>query len=272
MDKGIHFISGLPRSGSTLLSALLRQNTKIHANITSPVGSIFLSALHEMSEKNEGAVFINDERRREVLLGIFKGFYYDIHEDKTVFDTNRLWCSKLPTLRALYPQAKVICCVRDVPWIYDSVERLVRRNALQPSKIFNFQAAGTVYDRFDGLNRSDGLIGFAWTALRQAYFSEEADRLLLITYETLTQNPAKAMDAIYSFVELPSFKHDFDNIEFDAIEFDQRLGTPGLHTVGKKVKYESRKSSVLPPELFQRVAGDNFWKDPMKNLHGAKII
>ncbi|MGI4764644.1 MAG: sulfotransferase, partial [Janthinobacterium lividum] len=33
----MHFISGLPRSGSTLLAALLRQNPTVHAHISSPV-------------------------------------------------------------------------------------------------------------------------------------------------------------------------------------------------------------------------------------------
>jgi hypothetical protein len=31
MLNGIHFISGLPRSGSTLLAALPRQNPRFHA-------------------------------------------------------------------------------------------------------------------------------------------------------------------------------------------------------------------------------------------------
>ncbi|MEG3936419.1 MULTISPECIES: sulfotransferase [unclassified Microcoleus] len=33
-----HFISGLPRSGSTLLAALLRQNPRFHGAMTSPLG------------------------------------------------------------------------------------------------------------------------------------------------------------------------------------------------------------------------------------------
>ena len=37
MPAATHFISGLPRSGSTLLSALLRQNPSFHADISSPV-------------------------------------------------------------------------------------------------------------------------------------------------------------------------------------------------------------------------------------------
>jgi len=271
LDKGIHFISGLPRSGSTLLSALLRQNPELHANITSPVGSLAVTALHEMSDAHEGAVFVDDERRKAVLRGIFRGYYHDVHAVKTVFDTNRMWSCKLPTLRQLYPAAKMICCVREMPWIYDSIERLIRRNALLPSKLFGFEASGTVYDRFEALNRSNGLIGFAWTGLRQAFYSDDASNLLLVTFETLTRDPARALDAIYRFIDVLPFQHDFDNVEFDACEFDRRLGTPGLHNVRKQVRPEPR-STILPPDLFHRVAGDSFWKDPAQNTHGAQII
>ncbi|MBD9680249.1 sulfotransferase, partial [Pseudomonas sp. PDM18] len=36
--QNFHFISGLPRSGSTLLSAILLQNPRFHAGMSSPVG------------------------------------------------------------------------------------------------------------------------------------------------------------------------------------------------------------------------------------------
>jgi sulfotransferase len=39
-----------------------------------------------------------------------------------VFDTNRSWCARLPLLTSLFPEAKVICCVRDIPWIFDSID------------------------------------------------------------------------------------------------------------------------------------------------------
>ena len=47
----------------------------------------------------------------------FGGYYADIHREKLVFDTNRLWCAKLALIAALFPHAKVICCARDVPWV-----------------------------------------------------------------------------------------------------------------------------------------------------------
>ena len=36
---------------------------------------------------------------------------------QVVFDTNRAWCARLPLLRTLFSEAKVICCVRNVAWV-----------------------------------------------------------------------------------------------------------------------------------------------------------
>lgn len=271
MRHGIHFISGLPRSGSTLLAAILQQNPHFHAGMTSPVGSLFTALLRQMSQENEAAVFIDDEQRRDVLTAIFDAYYRREQETKLVFDTNRLWCSKLPALVQLFRDAKVICCVRQVPWILDSIERLVRRNSLEPSGIFKFDPAGTVYSRVEGLGTGSGMVGFAWNALREAYFGEHSDRLLLVTYETLTRDPQRAMAAIYDFIGETPFAHDFENVCYDAPEFDARLGTPGLHRVGRVVRANERKT-ILPPDLFRRVEPDSFWLDPALNRNGVKIV
>ncbi len=272
MDNGLHFISGLPRSGSTLLAALLRQNPRVHAAMTSPVGSLFTALLREMSQGNETAVFLDDARRATLLRGLFEGYYRDVHPDRLVFDTNRLWASKLPPLTALYPEARMVCCVRHVPWVLDSIERLVRRNRFELSKIFNFEPGGTVYSRIEGLGGGNGMVGFAWNALREAYFGEEADRLLLVQYETLTATPQLALDAVYDFIGAPRFTHDPDAVEYaEAAEFDARLGTPGLHAVGRRVQPRTR-ATILPPDLFRRFEQDSFWRDPALNLRGVRVV
>src|SRR3954469_14395277 len=112
MQCGVHFISGLPRPGSTLPAAVLRQNPHFHAGMSSPVGSLFMAMQAAMSRRNEAAVFIDESQKRELLKGIFDNYYHAVHPHKVVFDTNRAWCSKLPTLVNLFPESKVICCVR----------------------------------------------------------------------------------------------------------------------------------------------------------------
>ena len=191
MKGAIHFISGLPRSGSTLLSAILGQNPRFDAGITGPVGSLVEAMLRNMSMSNETAVFITDRQREALLRAVFAARYGDVPAEHVVFDTNRLWCTKLPLIAALFPQARVIGCVRDVPWVLDSIERLVRKNNFQPSGIFNFEPGGTVYSRAEALGGAGGMVGYAFNALREPFFGEQTDRLMLLTYETLTADPAR---------------------------------------------------------------------------------
>ena len=129
MNNRQHFISGLPRSGSTLLAALLRQNPRFSAGMSSPVYSLFRAMLNETSARNEGAVFIDNEIRKRLLMGVFDAYYHDAAPETVIFDTNRGWTTKLSALVELFPGAKIICCVRNPAWILDSVERLIRRNA-----------------------------------------------------------------------------------------------------------------------------------------------
>ena len=131
-----HFISGLPRSGSTLLAAILRKNPRFHAGMSSLLGGLVGSLLGEMSGRNEFSVFIDDAQRQRVLCGVIENCYAGIPND-VIFDTSRTWCARMALLKTLVPGAKVIACVRQMPWVLDSVERLIRRNALQPSSIFN---------------------------------------------------------------------------------------------------------------------------------------
>ncbi len=272
MERKIHFISGLPRSGSTLLSAILRQNPRIHAGMSGPVAGLFNALQTEMSGKNEFSVFISDAHRQGVLKGLVENFYAIQTDAPVVFDTHRLWCTKIAALGELFPDARVIACVREVPWVVDSVERLVRKNKYQPSSIFNYQAGGTVYARVDHLTEKDGLIGFAYRALKEAFFGECTQRLMLLQYETLVNDPARVLRAVYDFIGEPRFEHDFEHVTFDdGVSFDQRAGTPGLHDVRARVGPTTRKT-ILPPDLFRRFANESFWRHPDAQQQNVLIV
>ena len=271
MQNGIHFISGLPRSGSTLLAAILRQNPRFHAGMTGPVGSMYMALEGAMSRRNETAVFIDEEQRRRLLAGIFSSYYGPLQEQKLVFDTNRVWCSKLPALSRLFPNARVICCVRHIGWIMDSIERLLRRNAFQLSGMFGFEPGSTVYNRINRLAGGDGMVGYALDALKEGFFGEDGARMILVEYQALTRAPQQTLELLYRMLGEPWFAHDFDNVEYNADEFDMALGTPGLHKVRRKVEWVERQT-VLPPELFDRFRNDMFWRQPNLNLRNVPII
>ncbi len=239
--------------------------------MTSPVGAIYLAMQGAVSRKNEAAVFIDEDQKRALLSGVFENYYHAIGAQKLVFDTNRIWCSKMPQLAQHFPKAKVICCVRHVPWIIDSIERLERRNVFDLSGIFGFEAGGTVYSRANRLAASDGMVGYAIDALREAFYGEHADRLILVTYEALTRDPAGTLAHLYEFIGEPAFAHDFNDVAYDAPEFDAALASPGLHTVRKQVSFIERPT-LLPPDLFARFENDAFWMRPELNVRGVPVI
>ncbi|MGB3124234.1 MAG: sulfotransferase [Pseudomonas sp.] len=256
-----HFISGLPRSGSTLLSAILLQNPRFHAGMTSPVGSLFCSVLDQCSAGSEFGAVIDTHMRRRLLRGLFDSYYADKADKPVVFDTNRLWSSRLPAINDLFPQAKVIACVRNVAWVMDSLERLYRANPFENTKLFVDAAErNTVYSRCETLAQRNRLVGFAWAALKEAYYGEHADSLLIIDYDLLSQAPERVMRLVYDFIDEPWFEHDFDNLAYDAPAFDQALGVSGLHKVQPKVRLQTRRT-ILPPDLFQQYAELSFWLD-----------
>jgi sulfotransferase len=256
-----HFISGLPRSGSTLLSAILLQNPRFHAGMTSPVGALFSGVLEQCSAGSEFGAVIDTDMRRRLLRGLLDAYYADKADKPVVFDTNRQWSSRLPAISDLFPKAKVIACVRNVAWVMDSLERLYRANPYENTKLFGDAVErNTVYSRCETLAQRNRLVGFAWAALKEAYYGEHADSLLIVDYDLLTQAPERVLRLVYDFIGEPWFEHDFEHLAYDAPAFDQALGVAGLHKVKPKVALQSRRT-ILPPDLFKQYADLSFWLD-----------
>jgi sulfotransferase len=272
MQNAVHFISGLPRSGSTLLAAILRQNPRVHAGMSSPLGGLFRHLMQGMSPRGELSVMMTSEQRENVLRGLFDNYYQDIHPTKVVFDTNRLWCSKMGAIAKLFPEARVIVCVRNLVWIMDSFERILRKEPLLVSKMFRPRDAATVHTRVGSLASPVGTVGFAWNAVQEAFWGEHADRLLVVDYEALAHEPARTIKCIYDALGLPAFDHDFENVSYeDGGAVDAQLGVPGLHTVTGKVELVERPT-ILPPDLYQRFSGRNFWRRPRANTRNVTIV
>lgn len=254
------FISGLPRSGSTLLAGLLRQNKEWHAAMSSPVSNLMNSCLEQIGAGSEFYTFFDEARRRALVESIFTSYYQAQSNKSIIFDTSRLWTARLHQLVELFDDVKIICCVRNPAWVMDSFERIYRKNPFDYSRMFSPNNRMTVYSRCESLAQANGTLGSAWTGLKEAYYGEFSERLLLLDYDILTQFPSKSMDLVYQFLGVDAFSHDFQNVEYEENEFDQKLGVKGLHTVKREVKFSPRKT-VLPPDLFKKYSEMAFWLD-----------
>lgn len=254
----IFFISGLPRSGSTLLGSILRQNPEVSAGMTSPMYSLVSGLSPRLSNANEFNASISDGARLRLLRGLFQNFYADLGGG-VVFDANRRWTAKLPLLLQLFPETRFVCCVRPIPEIVQSFEALFAARPAELSRMVNFEPETNVYTRADHLMAGAGVVGFSLNALKEAIFGPWSDRLMLISYANLCARPDEVMAGVYEFLQLERFAHDFGDVVFDAEAYDRGMGLPGLHRIRRAVKAQPRELS-LPPDLIARLSAPCFWE------------
>ena len=149
----------------TLTGAILRQNPDVHAGMSSPIAPLFENIVAQVSAGSELAPMVDGAQRARLLRGPFESYYAD-RPERVILDTNRSWTAQLPALRRLFPDAKLICCVRDVAWVMDSLERQFRGKAFENTRLFASNAErASVYTRLEALAGPNRLVGHAWQAL-----------------------------------------------------------------------------------------------------------
>ena len=254
-----NFISGLPRSGSTLLASILNQNPAFYASIISPMGPVLAAIRTAYSPGQETHIMWTDEQRGAVLEAAFDA-YYSAKLDKVIFDTNRRWCADASVLAKVFPESRIICCVREPAHIVDSFERMFRKSPLIASTIIQCDVHATVVQRVQCLLKDTGVVGYAMNSLRDAFYGPENGRLFLMDYMDLARNPADSMRLLHSFLGLKWFEYDFENIKqvVGAAEFDRSIGLPGLHDLMPRVTLEPRKT-VLSPNIIAALPAA-FWR------------
>lgn len=259
--KQYYFISGLPRSGSTLLSGILRQNPDFYADISSPLPDVVGATIDAISISHNN-VLVGEEQRKNVIHGIFNGYYQHI-ERPVIFDSSRYWTQKTNTLQSLFPYTKILCPVRDIVSILNSFEIILSKNPFH-TKILTTNN-NNVFARCDEMmDKNVGNISKPWLHLKEAY-ALNPDMIHFIEYKNLCEDPEKTMRGVYEFLEKPYYSHDYENVEYSNEAFDSGVNMKDLHTIRRKVEYKPPRT-VLPPEVVKKYNDMNmeFWRPNQK--------
>mgnify|MGYP003110297442 CR=1 FL=1 len=261
MHKNYYFIAGLPRSGSTLLSAILKQNPNFHADIASALSPLCISAIDSI-EVSDNKFNIGEEQRKNIILSIFEGYYK--HVDKPIiFDSFRIWTKNTSLLKYLFPNTKILCPVRDIHEIIDSFERIWSKNPLYNADMVKI--THNVYARAECLmERNSGIIARPLNLLKESH-AAYPEMIYFIEYNDLCKNPEKTIRGVYNFLEMPYYDHDYENVEYSNEKFDEKINVKGMHTVRKKVEYVPKKLSI-PKDLINLYKNLEFWRDEKKSM------
>jgi sulfotransferase len=262
MDPQIHFVSCLPRSGSTLLLNILGQNPGHYVTPTSGMIEIFMAVKNGWKNflefKAEGLEKIKP-RIDGALKGIIHGYFdKEFEAGKVVFDKSRGWPNYIEHLEeALGRKVKLLVTVRDVREICASFEKIYRKREIDYDYALGdaFFKTQTVQGRCEHLLSDGGVVGLTINRVRDALARGMGDRLLLIPYRALTSHSAQSLDLIHGALGLEPFEYDFDKIEQITHENDIYHGMR-LHVIQPQVKPNEKPSwpDILPKKYAAEIA------------------
>lgn len=256
--KKHHFISGLPRAGSTLLSTILNQNPDFYADISSPLARFVRAVITESHAGPGYRLQCPEEKRIKLIQSLVETYHYD-KPQPVCFNTNRGWTALVDVLNISHPDSKIICCVRDINWILDSFEILFRKNPFSVSSMYGTEESETVYSRCDALMTPGHTLRFAYDCLKEAITGPNNHKLMLVEYEQLTKNPEQTMRAIYNFIDEPYYNHDFTSVEASYDEYDTDANIKGLHKIRKGISFVER-SPIIPPDIWHKYSDLEVWR------------
>lgn len=275
-NKKYYFISGLPRSGSTLLCNILNQNPRFHATSTSGVVTLLLMIRDNWESITDFRATETDMEKFRVMKAVLPSFYND-KKAEVIFDKSRGWPSQYEMIESLIGgTAKTLVCVRDIRDVLSSFEKIWRKESasrlIPQQKQFREQFQ-TIQGRCDVWMMPGQPVGQAYNSIKDALARGFGDRMHFVFFEKLTRDPETVMRDIYAFLEEPYFDHNFDHIEQTTKEDDRAHGFTDLHTIKEKIQpVESDWRTVLGP-FAEKYGALNFWDTALhiKNIKSSAL-
>lgn len=272
MSKKYFFLSGLPRSGNTVLSSILNQNPDIAVSANSLVPDVFASIISLQNTE----VFQNfpDYKSLESLLKNVFSSYYQEWNCSYVIDRGP-WGTpnNLCVLKSLFPEdeIKIICTVRDIAEIIASFIK-VDPAFLQQQINFEYQNnlrflnhhKTLLETKCEIITKSNGQLEKNLAALSNLLLPENKKYLHIVEYTDLISDPEKTIENIYAFLGIPKYEHSFKNIkQFQAngLQYNDAIYGRSLHQVRNKItKPNYEITEILTPDLIERYSHREFWR------------
>jgi sulfotransferase len=216
----MHIITGLPRSGSTLLCNIFNQNKSLHASHTSHLCPLIRTIITNLSSSAEfigdlGRDRVGTEERVKRSLRAFCFSYYFENSNRIVFDKSRGWSLNHQAYKLLFPNGKTIVVLRDIRSIFGSIEKQNKKTALFDNSGDDMR---TMDSRAAAMFADTGFIGKALKGVKDLV--DRKAPVYYLRHEDLVRSPVLVMESLYNYLGIENFLHDFDNIENTATEAD----------------------------------------------------
>lgn len=252
MGKTYFFMAGLPRSGSTLLSAILNQNPDIYSGPQTDFPRMMLAVYHQTQISESFNSGYNSEGYVNLLRKMPDNFYINT-DKKYIIDKNRSWATldNIKLLDLLSQNVKIICPVRPILEILASFVRLAEKNPdnFIDKKIKNIPAGyyRTLNDaRCDLLMSDEETLQHNIFSLASVLQPQHSKKFHFIRYSDLISKPQTTLETLYDFLEIEQFTHSFENLKWESMPNESKVfGMSNLHFVNPRLKASQTDISIL---------------------------
>jgi sulfotransferase len=269
--KKYYFMAGLPRSGSTMLSAILNQNPRFYSGPSSPVIPTMLAIENSLSNDELFLAYPKIDFGKNLIASVMDHYYADV-DKPIVFEKNRSWVNRMEYIKGYFgiEHPKVLYPVRDVSEILASFISMINRNPHIINDRINFIDQALVQQ---GIPINDvtrcqaiagpGILGQSFDGLKKALAEGYRANIHFIEYKDLVNNPRETMKKVYEFLGEPEYHHDFKNLKNLHREDDVKIyGFIDMHEVRPEVKSTALyPEDVLPASVLDSVRGAEFWRE-----------
>lgn len=260
--KQLHFLSGLPRSGSTVLAAVLNQHPSLYVTPTS--GLIDLMGGTVAVWENNPSLAAQGSTKDELfrLLRSTAFAKYEHIEKPIIIDKSRGWADPqiMTTMAAVMGAApKIIATVRNIPDCAASFVRVAR-----PENVEDFLRSSQLMEHLKG----------SYVTLSEGY-KATPENFCIIDYDDLMDNPQKELARIHAFLGLKDFTYDLNAIEGGAVkERDAEVWKiPGLHDIKPRLERQhAEKSKDVLGDLYDSFCQPAFWKGKYATTREIQLI
>jgi len=272
--KQYFFISGLPRSGNSLISAILNQNPNFHSPPSSPVLNTMIQIEQTLAADPNFNAYPKPMQANLIIGSVINNWYRDI-EAPVIFDKNILWLNHFSYITGYLDQKpKIICPVRNLDEILASFIRLIENNKpINDNGRLNFIDEHLVRNNMpiNNDNRclalsSNGPVGQAYSSFKYAFEKGFNEHMLLIEYDDLISDTEKVFKDIYEFIEQPYFAHSFSNISTDQIDNSESIyGISDMNKIRPTIQNQKINVDEFLSENIRNLAkGSEFWREDVE--------
>jgi sulfotransferase len=263
-NQKMFFLAGLPRTGNTLLSAILNQNPDIYCT---PISN-FAGGLHFLDELNLSQNAFRNElvaQRTVTAVNQYVENYYSDVDKKYIVERNKEWISDaaLPLIyKYITKEPKIIFTVRNISEILASLVLISKHIFLEQMKEYEHLCHMSYIQ--DENERVAEFILLYNTAFSRTFDSLKNSLnnkdIFVVEYDNIVNNPKKTMQNIYNFLEIDQYVHDFNNIEKKEFDNDLIAGdVDHMHDVRKTLSKITSAESVFSRQAIERYDTMNIW-------------